>query len=186
MRVYVADTAVEAVAHVRALMPSSGLVVKSKSNLGKELHLAEALTDAGLTVIETDLGDRINQMAGTTGFHVLSPAASIDRFQVRDLFSRELGEELGDSPEELVAAARRSLRGYFARADYGLVGANAIAADTGSVCLMENENIRAAWLCKWWCCPHQIGRPWRHGVACLLGLRGWTGLRRTSPAFRPT
>ncbi|NLG66275.1 MAG: LUD domain-containing protein [Actinobacteria bacterium] len=145
MRVYVADTAVEAVAHVRALMPSSGLVVKSKSNLGKELHLAEALTDAGLTVIETDLGDRINQMAGTTGFHVLSPAASIDRFQVRDLFSRELGEELGDSPEELVAAARRSLRGYFARADYGLVGANAIAADTGSVCLMENEgNIRAA------------------------------------------
>lgn len=145
MQVYVADTAAEAVAYVRSVMPPPGLVVKSKSNLGKELHVAEALAKAGLTVIETDLGDRINQMAGTTGFHVLSPAASIDRFQVRDLFIRELGEEVGDSPEELVAAARRSLRECFARAGYGLVGANAIAADTGSVCFMENEgNIRAA------------------------------------------
>ncbi len=52
---------------------------------------------------------------------------------------------MDDDPSALVAAARRSLRGYFERADYGLVGANAIAADTGSVCLMENEgNIRAA------------------------------------------
>ena len=145
MRVYVADTADDAVAYVRSVMSSPGVVVKSKSNLGKELHLAEALADAGLTVIETDLGDRINQMAGTTGFHVLSPAASIDRFQVRDLFAEELGEDVGDSPEELVAAARRNLREYFALAEYGLVGANAIAADTGSVCLMENEgNIRAA------------------------------------------
>lgn len=144
IKVFVAAEAVDAVRYVMDVFRPPGLVVKSKSNLGKELHLGEALGRTGLTVIETDLGDRINQMAGTTGFHVLSPAASIDRYQVRDLFQEELGERLGSEPEELVAGARRSMRRFFESADYGLVGANAIAADTGSVCLMENEgNIRA-------------------------------------------
>lgn len=145
MRVFRAATPEEAVSYVTALLTPPGLVVKSKSNLGKELHLADSLAEGGLTVVETDLGDRINQLAGTTGFHVLSPAASVSRSQVRDLFSRELGESLSDEPTALVAAARRSLRGYFEAADYGLVGANAIAADTGSLCFMENEgNIRLA------------------------------------------
>ena len=46
-------------------------------------------------------------------------------------------------PELLVGAARRSLRAAFLRAEVGISGANAIAADTGAIFLTENEgNIR--------------------------------------------
>ncbi|HEY3368960.1 MAG TPA: LUD domain-containing protein [Symbiobacteriaceae bacterium] len=143
MHVYRANTGEEAVAQALAILTGPGTVVKSKSNMGKELHLPEALAGQGLTVIETDLGDRINQLGGWHGAHILAPAASVDRAQVRDLFARELGEELTDDVDVLVAAARKSLRRYLMEAEYGLTGANAIAAESGTVCLMENEgNIR--------------------------------------------
>jgi L-lactate dehydrogenase complex protein LldF len=145
MKVFLARTNQEAVDYVLSVMPAPGLVVKAKSNLGKELHLAEALLAGGLDVIETDLGDRINQLAGTPGGHVLAPAVSKDRGEIRELFERELGRALSSDPGVLVSAARESLRGYLERADYGLTGINSVAADTGTICLMENEgNIRSA------------------------------------------
>lgn len=145
MKVFLARTNQEAVDYVLSVMPAPGVVVKAKSNLGKELHLAEALAAGGLDVIETDLGDRINQLAGTPGGHVLAPAVSKDRQEIRELFERELGRALPSDPEALVGAARESLRHYLECADYGLTGINSVAADTGTICLMENEgNIRAA------------------------------------------
>ena len=145
IKVFVAADASQAVEYVAGVLAKPGLVVKSKSNMGKELHLAAELSRRGHTVIETDLGDRINQLGGTEGAHVLAPAVSVGRESIRGLFSREAGEELPDDTAALVAAARRSLRHYLESADYGLTGANAVAADTGTICLMENEgNIRAA------------------------------------------
>lgn len=145
IKVFVAVDAGQAVDYVAGVFAAPGLVVKSKSNMGKELHLAAELSRRGHTVIETDLGDRINQLGDTEGAHVLAPAVSVGRESIRGLFSREAGKELPDDTAALVAAARRSLRHYLESADYGLTGANAIAADTGTICLMENEgNIRAA------------------------------------------
>lgn len=145
MQVFLARTNQEALDYIRSVLSAPGLVVKSKSNMGKELHLAEALVGHGLEVIETDLGDRINQLAGTPGGHVLAPAASKDREEIRELFARELGRDLSSDPEVLVGAARESLRSFLERADYGVTGINALAAETGTVCLVENEgNIRAA------------------------------------------
>ncbi len=144
IQVFLARTNQEAVDYICSVLPAPGLMVKSKSNMGKELHLDEELRAHGLDVIETDLGDRINQLAGTPGGHVLAPAASKDREEIRELFSRELGRDLPADPEALVGAARKSLRGFLERADYGVTGINALAAETGTVCLVENEgNIRA-------------------------------------------
>jgi len=76
----------------------SGAGGESQVQPGQGAHLAEALLAGGLDVIETDLGDRINQLAGTPGGHVLAPAVSKDREEIRELFQRELGRVLPSDP----------------------------------------------------------------------------------------
>jgi len=140
--VVVARDAPAARDHVLAVV-RQGLLVKSKSNAAKEIGIAEALEARGIRVVETDLGDRINQLNGTYGGHIIAPAIQISRARVRELMSRLAGELLPDDPEEMVAVARSDLRSAFAAAGYGLSGCNALAAETGTVCVVENEgNIR--------------------------------------------
>lgn len=120
-----------------------GLLVKSKSNASKEIDVVNALEARGVRVVETDLGDRINQLNGTYGGHIIAPAIQISRERVRELMSRLAGAALPDDPEEMVKVARSDLRSAFASAGYGLSGCNALAAETGTVCVVENEgNIR--------------------------------------------
>lgn len=46
---------------------------------------------------------------------------------------------VNSSPEQITAYVRKLLREKFFFADVGITGANFIVADTGSVCLTENE-----------------------------------------------
>jgi L-lactate dehydrogenase complex protein LldF len=122
---------------------TNGTLVKSKSNAAKEIGVIEALEDRGIRVVETDLGDRINQLNGTYGGHIIAPAIQITKERVRELFSQLAGQMLPDDPAEIVKVARADLRSAFATAGYGLSGCNALAADTGTICLVENEgNVR--------------------------------------------
>ncbi len=52
------------------------LVVKSKSNISKEIGLTHFLNGHGIEVIETDIGDRIIQIAGHRASHATAPACS--------------------------------------------------------------------------------------------------------------
>ncbi|ABO48979.1 CoB--CoM heterodisulfide reductase [Desulforamulus reducens MI-1] len=141
--VYVAETTEQAQAHLLSLIPQ-GVVVKSKTNAGKEINLTHVLEERDIQVIETDLGDRINQLAHSEASHSLAPAIHIPIEKVTEVFSKEMGTQLECSHEALVVAARKGLRDYLINADVGISGANAIAADTGSVFVTENEgNIRA-------------------------------------------
>lgn len=143
-KVFIAETTEDAQKYIASLIPNQGLVVKSKSNAGKEINISHYLEDHGVTVIETDLGDRINQLAKSEASHSLAPAIHIPIERVTEIFSEEAGTQLECTPEALVVAARKSLRRYLIKADVGISGANAISADTGSVFLTENEgNIRA-------------------------------------------
>lgn len=144
-RVHLAADAREAQEVLARILDGPGLLVKSKSNDAKEVDISAGFSARGITVVETDLGDRICQLAGTPPGHTLAPAIQVPRSRVRELFSRQMGEALEDDPAQLVAVARRHLRQVFTEARYGLTGANAIAADTGAIVLVENEgNIRAA------------------------------------------
>lgn len=142
--VFYARTAEEAVQYVLKAIPLASLVIKSKSNMAKEIHLPDALIAAGHRVVETDLGDHINQLLNRKSGHVLMPALGVDIPQIQSVFqSRYQEPELGGSPDELVAAARRHLRPILETAQVSISGANAITA-AGEVVLMENEgNIRA-------------------------------------------
>jgi iron-sulfur cluster protein len=120
------------------------LVVKSKSNAGKEIGLVHYLEDLGAKVVETDLGDRITQLDGSAPSHTMAPSIHIPIERVAELFSHEVNQQLHPELEELIGAARKSLRRFLLQSDAGISGANAIVAETGAVAVTENEgNIRA-------------------------------------------
>jgi L-lactate dehydrogenase complex protein LldF len=115
------------------------LVAKSKSMATEEIKLNEALEEAGLRVVETDLGEWIIQLAGQHPSHIVAPAVHLNKAEVAELFVRESGEDLPVEREALVAFARRRLREVFAAADIGVSGVNLAVAETGTLCVVENE-----------------------------------------------
>jgi len=146
-KVHTAKTAKDALEQIAKIV-RKGPLVKAKTNLGKELGLTDLLNARGIEYIETDLGDRINQLNGTHSSHTLAPAIQIKEEHIAELFkkrAKETNKVLESTDEQsLVSFAREDLREYLTTAPYGLSGANAIAADTGSIILTENEgNIRA-------------------------------------------
>jgi L-lactate dehydrogenase complex protein LldF len=114
-------------------------IVKGKSMASEEIHLNHALEEAGLRVVETDLGEYIVQLAGETPSHILAPAIHKTREQVRDLFHDKLGMPFTDEIPVMTRTARASLRGEFLRADMGITGVNFGVAETGSIVIVTNE-----------------------------------------------
>jgi L-lactate dehydrogenase complex protein LldF len=114
-------------------------VVKSKAMTAEEIHLNEALQEAGFEVVESDLGEFIVQLRKEPPYHIVFPAMHLTRHEISDVFSRELGSEPTDNPEDLTMVARRVLRQKYIQADVGLTGANFAIADTGMISITENE-----------------------------------------------
>lgn len=116
-------------------------VAKGKSMVTEETGLNQALEQAGLSVMETDLGEYIIQQAGETPSHIVGPALHKSAGEVRDLFleKHRLGErELGETAD-LVNEARHILRQHFLQAEVGVIGANALVAENGYSMLVTNE-----------------------------------------------
>jgi len=144
-RAYIAKTAGEALDIIGDLVGEGKLVVKAKSMTAEEIELREYLEGEGNEVYETDLGEFIIQKLGSRPMHILSPAIHVPREDVARLFSQITGKELSPDIEKLVATARELLREKFFKADVGISSANVVAADTGTLFLIENEgNIRLA------------------------------------------
>src|SRR5664279_3005692 len=114
-------------------------IVKSKSMASEEIHLNPYLEQHGLSVMETDLGEWIIQLAGQTPSHMVMPAIHMTKEEVSDLFSKEINERLSSDIPRLVKVARKELRAKFLNADMGISGANIAIAETGSIVLMTNE-----------------------------------------------
>jgi len=118
-------------------------VVKSKVMTSEEIDLNEALEAAGIEVIETDLGEFIQQLRREPPYHFVFPCMHLTREEIGELFRRELGAEPSRDPGQLTMIARRVLRQKFVEADAGITGANFVVADAGVVSITENEgNIR--------------------------------------------
>ncbi len=144
-KAYIAKTADEALKIVENLVGTGKLIVKGKSMTGEEIELREHLEELGNEVYETDLGEFIIQKLGSRPMHILSPAIHVPKEDVAELFSRITGEELPPDIPILVATARKLLREKYFQADIGMSGANVVAADTGTLFLIENEgNMRLA------------------------------------------
>lgn len=117
--------------------------VKAKSMLSEELDVNAHLESRGVRPVETDLGEYIIQLLGEPPSHIVGPAIHKSLDDCRRLFHERLGTPPDADPDALAAAARRALRKDFLAADLGISGSNFLAADTGTLALIENEgNIR--------------------------------------------
>ncbi|MEO0562995.1 MAG: LutB/LldF family L-lactate oxidation iron-sulfur protein [Chloroflexota bacterium] len=135
-----AADATEARAHVLdvAKKHEVGKVVKSKSMLSEEIALNDAMIEAGLDVVETDLGEWILQLNDEAPSHIIAPVIHKDKPSIVEIF-RKVGYD-GDTDEQTMAAfARKSLREAFLKADMGVSGGNFIVAETGTIGLVMNE-----------------------------------------------
>lgn len=138
-RVILADSGQAALRIVRDEVGAVGLVVKSKSNISKELHLAEHLAESGIDVIETDLGDRIVQLAGCAPVHPTGPACHMTRAEIARVFSDHFSRPVSEDPRELTSVMRDEIASYLGEAQVGITGANAVAAAEGAVFIVHNE-----------------------------------------------
>ena len=114
-------------------------IIKSKTMTSEEIHLNDALEKEGFNVVESDLGEFIQQLKHETPYHFVFPCMHLKRDEISALFEKELGSAPSDSPEELTMIARRFLRRRYITADMGISGANFIVAETGMISITENE-----------------------------------------------
>jgi L-lactate dehydrogenase complex protein LldF len=115
-------------------------LIKSKSMLTEECGLRADLAKAGIEVIETDLGERIQQLDDEDPSHVVVPAVHKLRTDVARVFAATIGSDPDDDdPHYLAGAQRDATRPLILNADAGMTGANFLVAETGAVVVCTNE-----------------------------------------------
>lgn len=114
-------------------------IVKSKSMLTEEISLREHLENNGIKVDETDIGERVVQLAGERPVHIVGPAIHKTVEQIADLFTQHTGKQVSTDSQELLDTVRRSLRQSYLDADMGISGANIGIAETGTLVILTNE-----------------------------------------------
>jgi L-lactate dehydrogenase complex protein LldF len=108
--------------------------------LTDECEMRPFLEQRGISVIETDLGERIQQLDDEPPSHIVVPAVHKLRGDVAAVFARTLGTDPDDDdPHRLAEAQRRTTRPSFLSADAGMTGANFAVAQTGAIVVCTNE-----------------------------------------------
>jgi iron-sulfur cluster protein len=143
---YLAKNAKDASEYVTKICTghNAQLVVKGKSLTSEEIKLNHSLEAAGIEVAETDLAEFILQYSGEQPSHIVGTAIHRTRANISQLFKEKFNPDVPIETEtELTKFARAKLRDKFLLADVGITGANFIAADSGSIALVESEgNVR--------------------------------------------
>jgi L-lactate dehydrogenase complex protein LldF len=127
---------------VHRLISEQGVtqMVKSKSMLTEECGLNEYLAEHGVEVIDSDLGERIVQLAKEPPSHIVLPCIHKKKEEIGDLFHMYLGTPSNMSdPQKLTEAARQHLRDTFLTRKVALTGVNFAVAETGEFVVCTNE-----------------------------------------------
>jgi L-lactate dehydrogenase complex protein LldF len=115
-------------------------LIKSKSMLTEECGFRPYMASVGIDVIETDLGERIQQLDNEDPSHVVVPAVHKLRTDVAQVFSRTIGTDPDNSDVHYLAEAQReATRPLILNADAGMTGGNFVVAETGTFVVCTNE-----------------------------------------------
>jgi L-lactate dehydrogenase complex protein LldF len=115
-------------------------IIKGKSMVSEEIGFNHAMQAAGIEAFESDMGEYIVQLAGEAPSHIIMPAIHKTKQDIARLFADEVpGVSYTEDVDALIQIGRRVLRRKFADADIGLSGVNVAVAETGTLCLVENE-----------------------------------------------
>jgi L-lactate dehydrogenase complex protein LldF len=108
--------------------------------VSEEIEFNHAMQAAGIEALESDMGEYIVQLAGEKPSHIIMPAIHKTKQEIAKLFAQEVpGVSYTEDVDALIQIGRRVLRRKFADADIGLSGVNFAVAETGTLCLVENE-----------------------------------------------
>src|SRR5208283_4654361 len=112
----------------------------SKSMLTEECGFRPYMASVGIEVIETDLGERIQQLDNEDPSHIVVPAVHKLRTDVAGVFAKTIGTDPDNSDVHYLAEAHReAIRPMILAAGAGMTGCNFAVADTGSVVVCTNE-----------------------------------------------
>lgn len=115
-------------------------IVKCKSMLTEECHLNPYLTQYGIEVVDTDLGERVIRFRDESPSHIVLPAIHLKKEDVGDTFHTHLGTEKSENtPQRLTEAARQHLRAKFLAGQMAISGVNFAVAETRAVVVCTNE-----------------------------------------------
>ncbi|XNN29377.1 LUD domain-containing protein [Escherichia coli] len=139
--VYFAKTKEDATRYILqvAQRKNARKVVKSKwIVVAEEIGVNHVLQDAGIQVIETDLGEYI--LSWIKIRHLMLWSRQFIKIAIRSIVLHErLGYEGPETPEAMTLFIRQKIREDFLSAEIGITGCNFAVAETGSVCLVTNE-----------------------------------------------
>lgn len=142
IQVHWAETADEANRIIARLITArqGRLAVKGKSMVSEETGLNRHLEARGIEAVESDMGEYILQLADEHPTHIIMPAIHKTRAQIARLFCDHLpGTPYTEDVDALIRIGRNALRQLYVEADVGLSGVNFAVAETGTLCLVENE-----------------------------------------------
>lgn len=137
--------AVDATEHnciVKEILEKSNVnkIVKSKSMLTEECDLNPYLEKNGFEIVDTDLGERIIQLAKESPSHITAPAIHKKMEEVDELFQKIMGTRPAHGNAKiLVDAARADLRKKFMNAGAAITGVNFAIAESGGFVVCTNE-----------------------------------------------
>ena len=115
-------------------------VIKGKSMVSEEMKLNHFLEARGIEALESDMGEYIVQLDNERPSHIIMPAIHKSAAEIARLFTRKIpGLTYTEDVDELIGAGRKILRKKFFDADIGISGVNFAVAETGTLCLVENE-----------------------------------------------
>ena len=115
-------------------------IIKSKSMLQEECGMTPFLEEKGIGVLETDLGERIQQLSEQIPSHIVMPAIHQTKEDIAKLFAEKIGTDPNNTdPASLNTAMRNNARPKFLLADAGMTGGNFAIAETGTFVVCTNE-----------------------------------------------
>ena len=103
-------------------------VVKGKSMVTEEIGLNQFLSDKGIEITESDLGEFIVQLAKETPSHIVMPAIHKSKTEIAIILHQHFPQY-----------GYTILRDKFQNGDAGISGVNFLVVETGTMCLVENE-----------------------------------------------
>lgn len=140
-KVMIAKDGPEAIAHTLQIAKdiNAKTVSKSKSLTTEEIEINYPMQDAGLRVVETDLGELIIQLVDEKPYHLVFPSVHKSAKEVAEIFAKETGKPVPNDIDEIMRVVREYLRPIFLNTDIGMTGANVGIAETGGIVIETNE-----------------------------------------------
>lgn len=140
-RVFMANDGPDAISYILDIVKkrSARTVAKSKSLTSEEIEVNHPLEEAGVDVIETDLGELIIQKVNEKPFHLVFPAVHKTAVEVAEIFREVTQQDVPNDVDAIMRIVRKYLRPIFLNADIGMTGANVGVAETGAIVIETNE-----------------------------------------------